>query len=79
MPARPRHEMAAEADHRELAVALRAAKACVVLSGYDSELYRGWYQAEIMTATGQAHVWNRRVEVLWANRPMSDTPALLKA
>jgi DNA adenine methylase len=69
-----RHEMAAEADHRELSTVLHAAKSAVVLSGYDSDLYRelygGWHRAEIATATGQAHAWNRRTEVLWSNRPL---------
>ncbi len=75
-----RHEMPRDADHRELADALRSARASVVLSGYDSDLYRelytGWHRAQITTATGQAHVWNKRIEVLWANRPLGTTPAL---
>ena len=71
-----RHEMAGEAEHRELA----ACSAAVVLSGYDSdlycELYRSWHRSEIAAATGQAHVWNKRTEVVWSNRPLGITPTL---
>lgn len=53
-----RHEMAAESDHRELSAALHVASSAVVLSGYDSGLYRemygGWHRAEIATASGFA-------------------------
>lgn len=67
------HEMPGEAEHRELAGALAVCRAAVVVCGYPSplydELYRGWHRAEIQTATGQAHAWNARTEVLWSNRP----------
>lgn len=68
------HEMHTEADHRHLAVALTAARAAVVLSGYDSplyaELYDGWHRQEIPTFTGNATAGDRRrIEVLWSNRP----------
>jgi DNA adenine methylase len=37
------HEMQGVEAHRELAEALNAVKGMVVLSGYDSEEYRQWY------------------------------------
>lgn len=68
-----RHEMPAEGEHRQLADALRAARAAVVLSGYDSPLYQdlygGWHRAEICTGSGQGGRWSARTEVLWSNRP----------
>ena len=68
-----RHEMSSDAEHCELAAALEACRATVVLSGYDSplylEAYDGWHRHEIATATGQAHQWSARTEVLWSNRP----------
>lgn len=67
------HEMPSEAEHRELAEALKACKAAVVLSGYASplyaDLYGGWHRHEISTATGQGGSWSERTEVLWSNRP----------
>jgi DNA adenine methylase len=66
-----RHEMPDEAEHRELAEALNATSAMVVLSGYRSslydELYRDWYVHEISATTGQGSVWKERTEVLWSN------------
>lgn len=78
-----RHEMASEAEHRELAEALHACKAGVVLSGYPSplydELYAGWHRVEIPARTGQARTWQRRTEVLWSNRPFPNvTPTLFE-
>ena len=68
-----RHEMPRLDQHAELAAALRDCAATVVLSGYPSahyeELYTGWHRHEIATATGQAHQWSARIEVLWCNRP----------
>lgn len=69
------HEMQGEADHRELAEALRAARAAVVLSGYasdlyDRELYAGWDRHTIAAGTGQSGTWGNRTEVLWSNRPI---------
>ena len=70
-----RHEMSSEAEHRQLATALDACRAAVVLSGYDSplylELYDGWHRHEIPTTTGQAHQWSARTEVVWSNRPFA--------
>ena len=67
------HEMSSEDEHRKLAGALQACHSAVVLSGYHSalydEMYAGWYRYEIPTATGQAHQWSTRTEVLWSNRP----------
>lgn len=67
------HEMSGEAEHRALAAQLEACAASVVLSGYHSplyeDLYGGWHRYEIATATGQAHQWSARTEVLWSNRP----------
>lgn len=68
------HEMRDEADHRELAAALRACRASVVLSGYasdlyDIDLYPDWHRHMITAGTGQAGKWANRTEVLWSNRP----------
>jgi DNA adenine methylase len=81
------HEMRTEAEHRELAVALHAARAAVVLSGYPSalydELYPDWHRHLMVTGTGQGAGWQGRTEVLWSNRPLSarlqtDAPAELQ-
>jgi DNA adenine methylase len=71
-----RHEMRTEDDHRELAEALRACNAQVVLSGYDSELYAelyaGWDTVHLPTSTGNGRQGERaRLEVLWSNRAIS--------
>ncbi|WP_236241134.1 DNA adenine methylase [Streptomyces sp. CC228A] len=70
-----RVEMKGEAEHRELAAALHACRATVVLSGYDSplyaELYAGWHRYEQQTMTGNAQASKGRTEVLWANRPLA--------
>lgn len=71
-------EMSHEAEHVELAEALLACSATVVLSGYDSplyaDLYAGWHRTEIPTYTGQGNHAegsnDRRVEVLWSNREL---------
>lgn len=72
-----RHEMPDEAQHRELAEALLEARAAVVLSGYDSPLYRdlyaGWDRHEIATGTGQGGSYEQRTEVLWSNRAIGAT------
>lgn len=68
-----RHEMSDD-DHRELAEALQACKATVVLSGYPSplydELYAGWHRTSIAASTGQGGTWEGRTEVLWSNVPL---------
>lgn len=73
-----RHELITDDEHRELAAALRACRAAVVLSGYasdlyDRELYPDWHRQEFLTGTGQGpdgSGWSNRVEVVWANRPL---------
>ena len=72
-----RHEMGKAEQHLELAEALRACKATVVLSGYahplyDEDLYGDWDRAEIAAGTGQnADVgWQARTAVLWCNRAL---------
>lgn len=61
------HEMTDE-DHVQLLDTLLAARGMVLLSGYDSELYReklrGW-SCEKVTTTGERAV--RRTECLWIN------------
>lgn len=68
-----RHEMKAEADHRELASALHACRAAVVLSGYASDLYddlyADWHSTARRTDTGQGGTWSPRKELLLSNRP----------
>ncbi|HZQ33707.1 MAG TPA: DNA adenine methylase [Mycobacterium sp.] len=70
-----RHEMTTVEEHRELADALHAARAAVVLSGYHSplydELYDGWHRVEISSFTGNANRGTgARTEVLWSNRAL---------
>lgn len=73
-------EQQGEADHRDLADALHACRASVVLSGYDSplytELYRGWHRYEIHTLTTQGTGPSSRIEVLWSNRPLASQEGL---
>lgn len=69
------HEMRGEQDHRDLAAALRAARAAVVISGYpsdlyDLELYAGWDRHTFAAGTGQGDGWGNRTEVIWSNRPL---------
>ena len=68
-----RHELRTDKDHQELAEALKAARAAVVLSGYDSplyaELYDGWHRTEIGAQAGNGTA-RARTEVLWSNRPL---------
>lgn len=74
-------EMRGEDGHRELAEALHAAAAAVVVSGYpsplyDLELYAGWDRHTITASTGQSGAWANRTEVLWSNRPLNLHPTL---
>jgi DNA adenine methylase len=66
------HELRTDDEHRELASALRAARAAVVLSGYDSalygELYDGWSRVEVPGNAGNS-TGTARTEVIWSNRP----------
>lgn len=77
-----RHELRSDDEHRELAEALHAARAAVVLSGYpsdlyDGDLYVGWDRHTIATSTGQGGAWDARTEVLWSNRPLPVQLSLL--
>lgn len=72
-----RHDMGEDDEHRELAEALHACRATVVVSGYahplyDDDLYAGWERAEIKAGTGQNSRagWQERTEILWCNRPL---------
>jgi len=66
-------EMLTEEQHAELADALKAARAAIVLSGYHSplyeDLYDGWHRVQISTFNGNATGDRTRTEVLWSNRP----------
>jgi len=69
-----RHEMT-DADHRELAAALHAARCAVVLCGYpsdlyDLDLYAEWNRLAMDAGTGNGGEWRDRTEVLWSNRPL---------
>ncbi len=73
------HEMRSAADHRELAEALHAVRAAVVISGYasdlyDLELFAGWDRHTMLSGTGQGEGWGNRTEVLWCNRPLGSQP-----
>jgi DNA adenine methylase len=67
-------EMSSAAEHRQLAGVLHAARATVILSGYDSplydELYDGWHRITFAATTNGAPNGQRarRTEVLWSNR-----------
>lgn len=75
------HEMRGEDDHRELAEALNAAAAAVVVSGYpsdlyDRDLYAGWDRHTIAVVTTNTSGDQSRTEVLWSNRPIGVQPTL---
>jgi DNA adenine methylase len=69
-------EMGKDDEHRELADALLACRASVVLSGYHSplydDLYAGWDRIEFDVGTGQSGEWGARTEVLWSNRKIAE-------
>jgi DNA adenine methylase len=75
-----RHEMPTEDEHRNLAAALRACNAAVVLSGYDSPLYAdlfdGWHVERMAATSSQGTGASGRVEVLWSNRPLGQQAGL---
>jgi DNA adenine methylase len=79
------HEMLGEAEHRDLAAALRGCAASVVLSGYPSDLYsdlyEGWDRVEFAAGTGQSAKgeWSTRTEVVWSNRPLNHQRGLWDA
>lgn len=64
---RYRYEMS-DQQHIELLEALQAHSGPVLISGYDSDLYRemlhGWYRDEI---TSRTQTGGKRTEVLWMN------------
>lgn len=69
-----RHEMPRPEQHRDLAAALRACRASVVLSGYacdlyDRDLFSDWHRVEIAAYTAQGGQGKDTTEVLWSNRP----------
>lgn len=75
------HDMPGEAEHRELAEALHACRAAVVLSGYpsdlyDRDLYAGWDRHSFAASTDQGGAWETRTEVVWSNRPLGVQPSL---
>lgn len=79
-----RHELIADAEHRELAAALLRCSASVMLSGYPSplydDLYSDWHRATFASGTGQGpNGWSNRTEVLWSNRPLGKQPGLWEA
>ena len=62
-----------EEFHREFAAACNEAKSSVVISGYDSALYAelfvGWERMDMTTRPTQS--LDRKMEVLWSNRPFA--------
>jgi len=68
-----RHEMTSDQQHRDLADALNACRASVVLSGYAAPLYEelfdGWHCTRLKAPPTQSGDTDR-VEVLWSNRPL---------
>lgn len=68
------HEMTADDQHEAFAQVCHDAKASVVISGYDSDLYaglfNGWHRHEIKAPTTLSGDTDR-VEVLWSNRPFA--------
>ena len=77
-------DTAGEHEHRELADALRATKATVILSGYASDLYdelfADWYRLDVAMHRPSANHTTARArhatEVLWSNRPLDTSPDL---
>lgn len=71
------HDTASDDEHRELAKALHATRATVLLSGYASplyeELYDGWHRLDVHISRPSANHADRNrhaVEVIWSNRPI---------
>ena len=71
------HDTASDGEHRELAEALRATRATVLLSGYANplydELYDGWHRLDVPVPRPSANHADRdrhAVEVIWSNRPL---------
>ena len=75
------HELRSADQHRELAEALSACRAHVVISGYASplydDLYDGWHTVRISAFTGNGRRGQQdRTEVLWSNRPLAEAMSL---
>ncbi|WP_181786105.1 DNA adenine methylase [Streptomyces phytophilus] len=69
------HDMGTEDEHRALAAAAHRCRAAVVLSGYDSPLYRhlydGWHRLTLTSTSHRGTGGNpSRTEVLWSNVPL---------
>lgn len=67
------HELSSSSDHEDLIKRLAAARGHVVLSGYDSDLYRDllpdWDRVEM---SANAMTGERRTEVVWMNFQRAD-------
>lgn len=74
------HEFGTEDQHRDLADALHATSATVLLSGYHSplydDLYSGWHaiEREVLrrASNGRSGSQNHVTEVIWSNRPLAE-------
>lgn len=72
------HDMPGEDEHRALAKVLTACRGAVLLSGYDSDLYRelygDWWRTSMPvtrpTTNRAGGTGASAVEVLWSNRPL---------
>jgi len=81
------HDMTSPAEHALLAMALRACRGTVLLSGYGSalydELYAGWDRLDVPVARSASNRLgapsDRVHEVIWSNRPLATQTALLAA
>ncbi len=79
-------EYATEAEHRDLAAALHATPAAVLISGYPSPLYHelydqaGWWRTERTVDKPSSLVSGGRavhaIEAVWSNRPLRQQLAL---
>lgn len=80
------HDMHTEAEHRALAELLGACNAAVLLSGYDSPLYRelydGWDRLEVRVQKPTANRAGSKgvfaVEVVWSNRALTTQERLFE-
>lgn len=74
------HSMRSEDDHRALAQAARACRAKVVISAYDSTLYRDlyadWHRTDLAATTHRGPTTTAtRTEVLFSNTPLQPNAA----
>lgn len=71
------HEMWSMAAHEELLEAVTAARAAVLISGYDHPLYRrvlaDWQRVELPGARGNGAADRDRREMVWVNFPLTPT------